>query len=203
MEDTPDGIESNAAPARLTDVVIPPHLLDRTEPWTEQAYLALGETVPRIELLDGGLLIGPPASLRHQVLVGGLADALAAGASAGGLDVLPMINLRLSGRRILNPDLVVTAISDVDALCVPAAEVLMVVEVAAPHTIVIDSLVKLRCYAAAGIELYLLIEQETLTMHLYQRQGGHYVERSVTKAGEVLELTEPVRATIHPEELLA
>ncbi|MFG3576551.1 Uma2 family endonuclease [Micromonospora chersina] len=202
LEDTPDRIESNAAPARLTEVVIPRRLLDRTAPWTEQDYLALGETVPRVELLDGGLLIGPPASLRHQVLVGGLADTLAPGARARGFDILPMINLRLGGQRILNPDLVVAAVSDFDALSVPAAEVLMVAEVAAPHTIVIDSLLKLQCYADAGIQWYLLIEQETLTMHLYQRQGGHYVERSVTKAGEVLELTDPVRATIRPEELL-
>ncbi|WP_269459094.1 hypothetical protein [Micromonospora viridifaciens] len=38
--------------------------------------------------------------------------------------------------------------------------------------------------------------------YLCQRQGGHYVERSVTKPGEVLELTEPVRATIRPEDLI-
>ncbi|MFF5203395.1 hypothetical protein ACX27O_17340 [Micromonospora sp. SD19] len=39
-------------------------------------------------------------------------------------------------------------------------------------------------------------------MRLHQRQGGHYLERATTKRGEVLELTEPVRATIRPEELL-
>ncbi|MFG1654437.1 hypothetical protein ACGFIE_31350 [Micromonospora sp. NPDC049275] len=41
-----------------------------------------------------------------------------------------------------------------------------------------------------------------LTLHLHQRQGGHYVERATTKRGEVLELTEPVKATIRPEELV-
>jgi hypothetical protein len=65
------------------------------------------------------------------------------------------------------------------------------------------SLLKPHLYAAAGIEWYLLIEQEILTLHLYQRQGAHYVKRSTTKAGEALELTEPVRATLRPEELLA
>ncbi|RAO10076.1 hypothetical protein LUPAC07_05288 [Micromonospora noduli] len=40
-------------------------------------------------------------------------------------------------------------------------------------------------------------------MNLYQLQGSHYVERSTAKAGEVLELAEPVRATIRPEDLLA
>ncbi|MEU4379504.1 hypothetical protein [Micromonospora echinofusca] len=56
---------------------------------------------------------------------------------------------------------------------------------------------------AAGIEWYLLVEQEMLTVHVYQRQDAHYVERSVTEAGEALELTEPVRATIPPADLLA
>ncbi|MGW5670552.1 Uma2 family endonuclease [Micromonospora sp. NPDC003776] len=186
----------------MTGPVIPPGVLDRALPWIEQDYLALGETVHRIELLDGGLLLGPPATLRHQVLVGGLADALTAGRASAGLDLLPMINLRLGELRIVNPDLVVAAVSDFDALCLPAEEVLLVGEITAPHTAVINRLLKPSCYAAAGIEWYLLVEQETLTMHLYQRQGAHYVERSVTKPGEALELIDPVRATIRPEELL-
>ncbi len=35
-----------------------------------------------------------------------------------------------------------------------------------------------------------------------RRSDTHYVERSTTEAGEVLELTEPVRATIRPEDLV-
>ena len=182
--------------------MIPPGVLDRALPWTEQDYLALGETVPRVELLDGGLLIGPPATPRHQMLVGGLADALAAGCDRAGLDLLPMVNLRLGDLRILNPDLVVARASDFDALCLPARKVRLVVEVSAPHTAAIDRLLKRHCYSAAGIDWYLLLDQETLTMHLYQRQGAHYAERSVTRAGEVCHLTEPIRATIRPEELL-
>ncbi|WBC02229.1 MULTISPECIES: Uma2 family endonuclease [unclassified Micromonospora] len=57
-------------------------------------------------------------------------------------------------------------------------------------------------YAAAGIEWYLLVEQETGTLHLHRRQGRHYREVSVTKPGSVLELTEPVQATIRPEDLV-
>ncbi|SCG54136.1 hypothetical protein GA0070614_2335 [Micromonospora coxensis] len=43
---------------------------------------------------------------------------------------------------------------------------------------------------------------ESGNLHLHRRQGRHYVEQSVTKAGESLQLTEPVKATIRPEELL-
>ena len=57
-------------------------------------------------------------------------------------------------------------------------------------------------YAAADIEWYLLVEQETGTLHLYRRHGRHHREESVTKLGAVLELAEPVRATIRPEDLV-
>ncbi|MGW0218849.1 Uma2 family endonuclease [Micromonospora chokoriensis] len=182
--------------------MIPVGILGRALPWTESDYLALGETAQRIELLDGGLLIGPSPSVRHQVIVGGLLVALERGCATTSRTVLPVINLRLNAVRILNPDLVVATELDFEASCVPADAVLLVGEVAAPHTAVIDRVLKPHLYAAAGIEWYLLVDQETLTVRLHQRQGGHYVERASTKRGEVLELTEPVRATIRPEDLV-
>jgi hypothetical protein len=185
-----------------TGQVIPASILGRPLPWTESDYLALGETTQRIELLDGTLLIGPSASVRHQVIVAGLAAALEPGCAAANRTLLPVINLRLSSTRILNPDLVVTAELNLTGDCVPADAVLLVGEVSAPHTAIIDRVLKPHLYAAAGVGCYLLVEQESLTLKLYQLQGSHYVERSTTKVGEVLELTEPVKATIRPEELL-
>ena len=85
----------------------------------------------------------------------------------------------------------------------PSAGDSLVCEIISPSNAATDKVLKMHYYAAARIEWYLLIEQETLTMYLYQRQGGRYVERSVTKAGEVLELSEPVRATIRPEDLVS
>ncbi|OJF14405.1 PDDEXK family nuclease [Couchioplanes caeruleus] len=55
---------------------------------------------------------------------------------------------------------------------------------------------------AAGIPWYLLVEQQTGALHLYELVAGRYKERSVTKAGEVSHLTEPVVAAISPEDLL-
>ncbi|MFG1915555.1 Uma2 family endonuclease [Micromonospora sp. NPDC048898] len=177
-------------------------VLDHSLPWTESDYLALGETAQRIELLDGGLLIGPSPSVRHQVIVRGLAAALEPGCAAANRTLLPVINLRLNPTRILNPDLVVTAELDLTAACVPADAVLLIGEVSAPHTATIDQVLKPHLYAAAGVGWYLLVEQESLTVKLHQLQGAHYVERATTKRGEALELTEPVRATIRPEDLV-
>ncbi|WP_328652222.1 Uma2 family endonuclease [Micromonospora sp. NBC_00330] len=185
-----------------TGPVIPAGNLGHALPWTESEYLALGETAQRIELLDGSLLVGPPPSVRHQVIVGGLAASLEPGCAAADRTLLPVINLRLNSTRILNPDLVVTAELDLTADCVPAVAALLVGEVSAPHTATIDRVLKPHLYAAAGVRWYLLVEQESLTVNLYQLQGAHYVERSTTRVGEALELAEPVQATIRPEDLL-
>ncbi|MDT4990949.1 MAG: hypothetical protein QOH97_841, partial [Actinoplanes sp.] len=57
-------------------------------------------------------------------------------------------------------------------------------------------------YAVAGIPWYLLVEQETGALHLYRLVGDRYKEQSVTRAGQALELTEPVQVTIFPADLL-
>lgn len=172
-------------------------------PWTEEEYLALGETSQRVELFDGSLHVTPGPTPLHQNISGELRAALRTPVRQAGLRVLEAVNVRLRPGRIPIPDLVITNDVDLRALVIDAADVRLVCEIISPSNAATDKVLKMHYYAAAGIEWYLLVEQETLTMHLYQRQGGHYVERSVTKAGEVLQLTEPVRATIRPEDLLA
>jgi Uma2 family endonuclease len=171
-------------------------------PWTEEEYLALGETSQRVELFDGSLHVTPAPTPRHQNISGELRAALRMPVRQTGLRVLEGVNVRLRLGRILIPDLVITEQIDLEALNVDARDVRLACEIISPSNAATDKVLKMHYYAAAGIEWYLLIEQESLTLHLHRRQGGHYVEHSVASPGEVLELKEPVQVAIRPERLL-
>ncbi|WP_405104773.1 Uma2 family endonuclease [Micromonospora sp. NBC_01405] len=177
-------------------------MFDHDGPWTEEEYLALGETSQRVELFDGSLHVTPAPTPRHQRISRKLGNILEPAAEAVGLELLEAVNVRLRPGRVPIPDLVVTNPVDLDDPNVEAHEVRLVCEIISPSNAATDKVLKMHYYAAAGIDWYLLIEQDTGALRLYHRRHAHYVEHSAVKRGEVLELTEPVVATVRPEDLV-
>ncbi|MFF3851578.1 Uma2 family endonuclease [Micromonospora sp. NPDC002575] len=177
-------------------------MFDHDGPWTEEEQLALGETSQRVELFDGSLHLTSAPTPRHQNISGELRAALRVPAREAGLHVLEAVNVRLKPGRIPIPDLVITDEIDFDEPNIEASDVRLVCEIISPSNAATDKVLKMHYYAAAGIPWYLLIEQQSGTLHLYRRQGRHYIEQSVAAVGEVLELVEPVRAKIRPEDLV-
>lgn len=177
-------------------------LFGRELPTTEEAFLAFGETRERIELFDGSLYVTPAPTPRHQYISSELLTTLRLAARAAGLHVHEAVNVRLRPGRIPIPDLVITGPIDFDESVIDAAAVRLVCEIVSPSNASADKVLKMHYYAAAGIPWYLLVEQDTGALHLYGLVGEQYHERSVTRPGEVLELTDPVTATIVPESLL-
>ncbi len=171
-------------------------------PMTEEEFLALGETSERIELFDGSLFVTPAPTPRHQYISRRLANALDPGADAAGLHVSEAVNVRLRPDRIPIPDVVVTTMIDFSQPVIDAGAVRLICEIVSPSNASADKVLKMHYYAAAQIEWYLLVEQETGALRLYQLSGGRYIERTVAEPGDVFRMTEPLTATIDPGALL-
>ncbi len=178
-------------------------VFDHEGPWTEEEYLALGETSQRVELFDGSLHLTPAPTPRHQRISRKLGNILEAAAESAGLELLEAVNARLRPGRVPVPDLVVTGPADLDDPYVEAADVRLVCEIISPSNAATDNVLKMHYYAAAGIEWYLLVEQTTGALRLYRRRARHYVEQQAVKRGGMLKLETPVRATIRPEDLVS
>lgn len=166
-------------------------------PWTEAAFLALPED-PRIELVDGVLLVSPYSGMRHQRMASRLWRALATACPAQ-MEVFETINVRIGPGRILIPDLVVVTRPGLnDAVCA-SADVALMIEIVSPGSAAADRAIKPRLYAEAGIPLYVRIELAGPTAVVGRLAGDRYV---IGDPGPVLRLTEPFPAEIDLPVLL-
>lgn len=170
-------------------------------PWTEEDYLALGETMDRVELFDGGLIVTPAPTPQHQRISRRLANLFDQG---GDLEVYEAVNVRLRSGRIPIPDIVVVEPVDPHEPVIDASAVRMVVEIVSPSNAGTDRLLKMHYYADAGIPWYLLVEPEddTPVLRLFGLDRDRYVARATGRPGEPLALTEPVEVTIDPDDLV-
>lgn len=116
---------------------------------------------PRIELVDGGLLVTPMAGLAHQYVVGRLQTCLGA-AAPGEWVVLPGANVARRGAqdRLLIPDVLVVEASVITegSPYVDPSDVLLVVEVESPSTKSTDRLLKRELYAQWRIPRYWIVD---------------------------------------------
>jgi Uma2 family endonuclease len=172
-------------------------------PWTEEEYLALGETVDRVELFDGSLFVRPAPTPEHQLISGNLLLALRPAARAMGLKVYLAINLRLRPGRIPIPDLVLTDPVDIKDLVVDTASARLVCEITSPSNAVHDRVLKMHHYAEARIEWYLIIDPDARVLNLYRLDGKQYREHATGKPGMPLRMDAPVTVELDPDELLS
>jgi Uma2 family endonuclease len=126
-------------------------------PWTEQEWAVLPESMGRVELLDGALVVSPFPAVSHQRLVRNLVRALEEAAPVD-FEVFDGLNIRVGRDRIMIPDIVVLNEPGLDAVIVEPDPVVLVVEVTSPSTAWVDRLVKPDAYASAGIPYFLRVD---------------------------------------------
>lgn len=181
-----------------------PVLGDHGLPWTEEDYLALGETKDRVELVDGSLIVSPAPTPAHQHVSRLLANALEPAATAAGLEVYEAINVRLRHGRIPIPDLAIVEPVDPDEPVVEVAAVRLLCEIVSASNAASDRVLKMQLYAEAGIPWYMLVEPDpsSVTLRLFRLDNDHYTEHATGSPGLPLKMTEPITTAIDPAALL-
>lgn len=165
-------------------------------PWTEQEWAALPESMGRVELLDGALVVSPFPAVAHQRLVRNLARALEEAAPAG-FEVFDGLNIRVGRDRIMIPDIVVLNEPGLDAVIVEPDPVVLVVEVTSPSNAWVDRLVKPDAYAGAGIPHFLRVDLDRMELGAisYSLATNGFVV-SARASGGRLTLKEPFPADL-------
>ena len=173
-------------------------------PWTFDDLLALPESLWRYEIVDGGLLMTPPAGMLHELVTDGVRTVLKANTPRGyrvwgplGVDIDPTY---------LIPDLVVIreeAISPHRDRALPA-DLVLVVEVVSPGSVSADRILKPAAYAGAGIPNYWRVEtmpKTSLTAYTLPTDADVYREVGTWSAGETARLTTPFDLEIRITDL--
>jgi Uma2 family endonuclease len=127
---------------------------------------------------EGVLSVMPPAGYTHAIIATRLMSwLLAAGLPAE--RIAQAVGLQIPGRsgglggRI--PDLLVWAKAQTDAVWLPVADVLLVVEIVSPGSEATDTVAKKAEYAGAGIPQYWTVDQDPAqTVTMYRLQGDQY-----------------------------
>jgi Uma2 family endonuclease len=127
---------------------------------SEQAFLALPETLERVELIDGEVIVSPSPSDRHQRLVVELVFALrgrCADHAPAVVRVAPL-DVRLGPGRIVQPDVFVVLSGIPDASAEPLDVVPdLVIEVLSSRRSY-DRITKRVLYAEAGVRAYWVVD---------------------------------------------
>ncbi len=141
---------------------------------TEAEFLALPESMERIELLDGEVIVPPSPTFRHQRLVLDIAAALRSWARAhppAAVGLSPL-DVRFDAGRILQPDVLVV-LDGIDAEVSTPLDVVpdLVIEVMSRHR-AYDRITKRVVYTEAGVREYWVVDPENAQIEVYLGEEG-------------------------------
>lgn len=185
------------------------HVATHEESFTVDDLYALPDDGQRHELVDGALLVSPPPAGRHQLAVTELTILLSAAASPE-FRVLDGPGVRLSSKRLLQPDLVIGSRAELtaDVLYFAPRAVAAAVEVVSPSNSATDRITKPALYAEAGIPTYIRVElggPNAPEVHVcgLDPDAGVYREHTTAHAGQLLAIEDPFPISFDPADLIS
>ena len=169
--------------------------------WTVADLARTPDDGLRYELVDGVLLVSPAPSNRHQIVVGELHLLLRSACPPDVRVMLAPTDYQPTDRRSLQPDLLVARRADVGEEAI-SAPLLLAVEVLSPSTRSVDLLLKRGVYAESGVAAYWLVDPAVPSVRALWLVDGEYVEVGSAQGPQALELDEPFRVRVVPQDLL-
>lgn len=172
----------------------PDPLKQKRAGYTVEDVLNLPDDAPRVELVDGVLVVLPSPAGGHQKINWRLVNWLDQNLPKG-FEPQMAVGVLIDVGSTLEPDaLILHSPVDLDHHYFDPEQVVVVVEIVSPGTKRRDRLVKPSLYAAAGIPHYWRIEQDPLHVFAYDLVGGEY--RLVADTTEELVLSAPFEITL-------
>jgi Uma2 family endonuclease len=134
----------------------------------------------RYEIIDGEPIVSPAPSLIHAEIVARLFLLIRGFVIGGGIGkhvFTAPVDVRLTGVRIVEPDIVYVSPARSEILADPAlidGAPDLIVEVLSPSNRTYDEQVKYRLYAEAGVREYWLVDPERETLAIFALGGDGY-----------------------------
>lgn len=163
---------------------------------TIEDILNLPDDAPRVELLDGVMLVVPSPAVAHQSIASLLWLWLRQHAPAH-LNAVQAVGVAVTPKNTYEPDvLLCLAETDDKRHYLVPHEVVLTVEVVSPGTRRRDRFDKPMAYAEAGIPFYWRVEQDPIHVHAYALDNGVYKAAGDSATELQLDQPFPIRLSI-------
>ena len=161
--------------------------------WTDEDVWALPDDGNRYEIIDGELLVTAAPVPRHQLVSGRIFLVLGPYVDAhGGVVVYAPLQVRFTGSRVVEPDLLYLRAEHRHRLTAERCEGPpdLVVEISSPSTRARDRLAKRALYESEGVPEYWFVDLENDVIEVYRHDGVRYAPPLVLGLED--ELTSPL-----------
>ena len=191
-----------AAPARKPSFGI---LGEFNQPWTAQLALDLlpDNNGPRIEVVQGSVVVAPHAGYDHQTVETELCYPVKRAARRVGLWTYAEVNI-VAGDDLFIPDLAVLRHCGRGRKSMPIAEAVLLGEIVSTGNRRKDLIDRPREYAAAGVPYFLRVDLKNRipSMVLHELAEGAYRPVIAAAAGDTFAMTVPFEFAVDPGTLL-